>query len=103
VGIPADYLSAHPAASTIACVLEVSDSSLEYDRGTKRRVYAAAGIKSYVIINLREQQVEMHAVPNVDGQLYEDLSVLHRGETMRLPVGGMESIEVSVDDLLPPI
>ena len=41
-------------------MIEVADSSLHRDRGTKQRIYADAGIPQYVIVNLIEQVVEVY-------------------------------------------
>ena len=54
-----DYLSRTPAASEVLCVCEVSDSSLDYDRTTKQRLYATAGIPQYLIVNLVDRVIEI--------------------------------------------
>ena len=45
-----DYPDRHPSAADVALVVEVSDSTLVYDRGIKRRIYARAGIAEYWIV-----------------------------------------------------
>jgi len=52
VGRAEDYRSRHPGPKDALCIVEVADSSLQYDRTVKLRVYAGAGIPRYVIINL---------------------------------------------------
>ena len=47
----------------MALVVEVADSSLAFDRGPKARLYAAAGIPEYWIVNLVDRQVEVHTDP----------------------------------------
>lgn len=39
-----NYLSSHPEPADILLVIEVSDSTLKYDRKTKLSLYAEAGI-----------------------------------------------------------
>ena len=39
-----DYFYSHPTPSDVLLVIEVADSSLEYDRQTKAHVYGRAGI-----------------------------------------------------------
>ncbi|TAH24302.1 MAG: Uma2 family endonuclease, partial [Oscillatoriales cyanobacterium] len=58
-----NYLSPHPLASDILLVIEVSDSTLKYDRITKLSLYAESGIADYWIFNLVEPQLEMHSEP----------------------------------------
>ena len=43
----------HPIAEDIHLLVEVSDSTLAYDRTTKLKMYALAGIQEYWIINLQ--------------------------------------------------
>jgi Uma2 family endonuclease len=58
-----DYVSSHPLAADILLVIEVSDSTLKYDRITKLSLYAESGIADYWIFNLVDIQLEMHSEP----------------------------------------
>jgi Uma2 family endonuclease len=49
----------YPTGSEVLLTIEVADRTLERDRG-KAKIYAAAGVKVCWIVNLREQQVEVH-------------------------------------------
>ena len=60
-GEPRDYLDAHPTGALL--VVEVSDTTLAYDRGEKADLYAAAGIADYWIVSLRERIVEVCRQP----------------------------------------
>src|SRR4051794_17419762 len=53
----------HPEPSEVALVVEVAESSLRRDRGTKKRLYARAGIVVYWIVNLAERQIEVYTEP----------------------------------------
>ena len=55
-----------PTPEDVYLIIEVADSSLEFDRGVKLLRYAAAGIPEVWIVNLRARQVEAWADP-VDG------------------------------------
>ena len=55
-----------PTPADVLLLIEVSDTSLEFDRGVKLARYAAAGIPEVWIVNLRARQVEAHSDP-VDG------------------------------------
>ncbi len=56
-----DQARAHP--TTAALVVELARTSLEYDRDTKGRLYAEAGVPEYWIVNLIEGVVEVHRGP----------------------------------------
>ena len=62
-------------------VIEVSDSSLNYDRGTKAKLYAAAGIADYWVVNLRDECIEVFR-ESQDGE-YQSHEVFDRGHTVR--------------------
>ncbi len=63
VGRPDDYFDDHPTAEQTLLVVEVSDTTLAYDRGDKADVYAAAGIDDYWIVNLVERVIEVGRRP----------------------------------------
>ena len=48
-------------------VVEVADSSLAYDRSTKMRLYAEAGIPEYWVVDCTAETVEVHREPAPDG------------------------------------
>jgi Uma2 family endonuclease len=70
------YRKRHPRPKDVYLVIEVSDSSLLYDRQVKAPLYAGAGIPEYWIANLSEQRIEIFRNPE-DGaykvQLVKDL------------------------------
>lgn len=57
------YRDRHPGPEDVALVVEVSDTTLQRDRTTKQRLYAAAGIASYWIVNLVDGQIEVYQEP----------------------------------------
>ncbi|WP_404785629.1 Uma2 family endonuclease [Altericista sp. CCNU0014] len=62
-GRDTDYLAHHPYSEDILLVVEVADSSLDYDRTTKLTLYAESGIANYWIVNLNAQQLERYSQP----------------------------------------
>jgi Uma2 family endonuclease len=58
-----DYFGHHPGPADMALVIEVSDSSLLRDRSLKGRIYAAASVPVYWIINLVDNLVEVYTDP----------------------------------------
>lgn len=56
-----DYAKAHP--TTAVLVVEVSESTLAFDRGEKASLYASAGIPDYWVLNLVDRCLEVHRDP----------------------------------------
>jgi len=98
-GLPRDSLSDHPA--TAALVVEIADWSLRLDRVVKARVYAAAGIADYWIVNLRERVVEVYREPirGARRARYAAKHVARPGETLT-PLAAPDA-RIAVDELLP--
>jgi Uma2 family endonuclease len=63
-----NYLLAHPESADILLVIEVSDSSLDYDRDVKMPLYAEAGISDYWIFNLFDNYLECYSEPYQNNQ-----------------------------------
>ncbi len=60
------YPRAHPRASDVFLLIEVSDSSLAFDRGAKLELYARAGIREFWIVDLMTNRVLVHREPKDD-------------------------------------
>jgi Uma2 family endonuclease len=95
-----DYTTAHP--TTALLIVEVSDSTLSYDRNCKASLYARAGIADYWIVNLVDDQLEVccHPAPNAGkryGFDYDEVTILHSTDIVvplcrpqvRIPVGDL--------------
>jgi len=103
VGDTRRYIDHHPTASEIVMVVEVSDSSLRVDRTTKSRIYAAAGIANYWIVNLPERQVELYSDPTGDVKTaaYGRSANYRPGDQISLLLHEHELAPIAVSDLLP--
>ena len=55
----------HPRAAVL--VVEVAESSLDYDRRDKALLYARAGFADYWIVNLIDRRIEVHRDPAPTG------------------------------------
>ena len=62
-----DYKDRHPVPADVPLVAEASESSLEFDQTYKKRIYAAARIPVYWIINLVDLCVEVYTDPTGPG------------------------------------
>ncbi|MGI9106095.1 MAG: Uma2 family endonuclease [Pyrinomonadaceae bacterium] len=74
------YSESLPAPADVLLVVEVSDTTLDYDRQFKLADYARAGIPEVLICNLPDDQLEYYAQP-ADGA-YQVARILQRGERL---------------------
>ena len=91
------YFTAHPTPTDVLLVIEVADSSLEYDREVKAHLYGRAGVPETWVKNLPEDCIERFTEPGPNG--YAQHTIHHRGETLA-PVS-LPDLELPVDELLP--
>lgn len=93
------YSDHHPTPPEILMVMEVSHSSLNFDRRRKSRVYAKAGIRQYCLLNLQVRELEDYRQPSADG--YRSKQTYSEGESFKL--AAFPNVSVNVADLLPPL
>lgn len=74
------YSTAKAKPEDALLVIEVSDSTIRYDRQTKIPLYARAGIRESWIVNLPRKILEVHREPK-NGR-YEVVQKLVRNETV---------------------
>jgi len=72
------YKSANPTAADVLLIIEVSDSTLEFDRNTKVPLYARHNIPEVWIINLFKRRVETYRKLK-DGE-YSAITYHHDGQ-----------------------
>ena len=90
-----DYRDAHPATAVL--VVEIADSTLSFDRGRKKALYACAGIAEYWILNLDDSQLEVSR--HAQGTSYAEQQTVSPGNRIA-PLAHSDS-PIAVDDLLP--
>ena len=83
--LPCDdfYGTSKPKGSDAILVIEISDTSLAYDREIKLPMYAQAGIQEFWIVNLIESKVEVYRHPLSSG-IYSSRSDFSRGDSLNL-------------------
>lgn len=85
----------HPRPDEILLVVEVSDSTLKYDRETKLSLYGEAQIPEVWIVNLPKNIVEIHQKPS-DG-VYQFVKIFKRGE--RIVSEMLPGLSIATDEL----
>ena len=91
-----DYGDQHLTPADVVLLLEVSDSSLEYDLGGKALLYAQAGIDDYWVVAAEAQTVVVHRQPSPNG--YAEVTRLSGADTLS-PLARPEAVW-TVNDLL---
>ncbi|MEM6397354.1 MAG: Uma2 family endonuclease [Bacteroidota bacterium] len=87
----------NPEAEDILLLIEIANTTLEYDRSIKSKMYAQANILEYWIINLQNNQIELHLNPLPEQGKYASVQYLKADETLNSPFAG----EIAVKDFLP--
>ena len=97
------YLDRHPGPQDVALVVEVADSSLQRDRSLKKRLYAAAGISVYWIVNLIDGQIEVYTEPSgpVEKPDYQRQQNYGPADTIPVVIEDHQVGRLLVQDLLP--
>ena len=90
------YNGAHPRPEDVLLVIEVSDTTLEYDRKLKVPLYARAGIPEAWVVNLPEERIEVYSDP-VGGE-YQTFRSYKRGR--RLQSHTLAALRLSVSKVL---
>jgi Uma2 family endonuclease len=98
-GTPRTYRDALPTASEILLLVEIADSSLSFDRTTKKTLYAAAGVPHYWIVNLMNRQIEIYGKSNQKTGTYEQTELARPGDQLALPAEILPVTTISVGDL----
>jgi Uma2 family endonuclease len=95
----ARYASTHPTPADTLLIIEVSESTLAYDRGEKLSAYARLGIPEYWIVDLINEHLEIYRDP--DGDRYRSRENVGRGQ--RVAPRAFANDSIAVNDILPPL
>ena len=90
------YAERHPGPEDVLLLIEVADSSVEFDQQVKIPLYAKSGIQEVWLFNLRDQCVEVYRSPV--GESYETILIL-RGQQQVAPLAFPE-VSLTIADLL---
>lgn len=90
-----DYADRHPSQALL--IVEVSDSTLSYDRGRKLTAYARNEVPEYWLLDLTAAKLEVYRDPTSES--YASRSLLVPGDTVT-PLHAPDSV-IAIADLLP--
>jgi len=90
------YKHANPQAADVLLVVEVSDSTVNYDRKVKVPLYARAGVPEMWLVNQPEDLIEVYSRP-AEGA-YQETRLVRRGES--LTAASVAGLTLDADDVL---
>jgi Uma2 family endonuclease len=93
-----DYETQHPGPDDVALVVEITRTSAAKDRKLAR-IYAAAGIPVYWILNVPGRRLEVYANPT--NEAYPAPTILREGQSVDLVIAGQVVGQIPVANLLP--
>lgn len=93
------YESRYATPGDMLALIEVADSSLSFDRGRKMRIYAAAGVPEYWLINLPDNALEVYRRPGPHPRGYALVTTFRRGD--RVAFLAFPDLEIAVEELVP--
>jgi Uma2 family endonuclease len=91
------YVGKHPAGADIFLIIEVADSSLEYDTTTKLALYAILGVQEYWVVDLVNDRLLVYSEPHED--LYKITREFHRGDMLAPQL--LPDCRIDVSTLIP--
>jgi Uma2 family endonuclease len=93
---PDFYAQGHPAPSDVLLVVEVADSSTEFDRAVKLPLCAEAMIPEFWLVNLPGEKIEVFS--NASNSAYQDSQEFGRDEFVASRI--LPGLSLSVDSIL---
>ncbi len=93
---PDFYAEALPTAADVFLLIEVAETSLDYDRDVKIPRYAQAGIPEVWLVDLQAEVVSVYTQPSAAG--YQRIRQLHAGESVVATT--VAGLEIAVEDIL---
>lgn len=92
------YAQANPQPADVLLIIEVADSSVEYDRVVKMPLYAQAGIPEMWLVNLPKDTIEIYTQPL--GETYREIRLVKRGESLTAKTISSFALTMTVDSVL---
>lgn len=90
------YRAGHPSGDNTFLVIEVSDSTLRYDRNVKVPLYARHGVPEVWIVDITGNQVHFYRNP-ADGRYRNEASAAEPGAT---PIMALPAVAVDLSGLM---
>lgn len=99
-GAVESFEQVHPRSSDVPVVIEVSGTTLRSDRRLKQRIYADAGIPTYLLVDLAASRIVAYTNPQVGTGRYADSVSFASGDRVVLTLAPDVTVEVPVAEVL---
>lgn len=90
------YYNSHPVAAEALLVVEVADTTLEYDLEVKRPLYARAGVAELWIVDINRRELHVFREPEPDYSIHRVLTTSDKAA-----VAALGDIRFAVTALFP--
>ena len=93
---PDFYSTGHPGPEDVLLVIEVADTTQDYDREVKMPLYARSGIPEAWLVDLVEDCIEVYRRPTPEG--YREVRMVQREE--RVSVQAFPDLMLATDEVV---
>nr|WP_290223664.1 Uma2 family endonuclease [Trichocoleus desertorum] len=93
---PDFYEAGHPQPQDILLLVEVADTTVEFDREIKIPLYAKSGVREVWLVDLNQNAIAVYREPSLSG--YAQVQQLQRGQM--LTVQAITDVSLAVEKLL---
>lgn len=100
-GKPDDFRGRLAGPDDVLAVMEVADSSRQFDRTTKQRLYAEGGIPIYCVVDLQLRQIIVYTEPNIGQGRYQREKTYSAADTIELTLRDGTQLRIVVAEILP--
>lgn len=90
------YTESHPTPDDVLVAIEVSDTTIRYDREVKKTLYAEHGIGEFWLVDLSEKTIEIHT--QLRRGIYHNIQIF--GQDEQLESGAIENLTLNVNKIL---
>ncbi len=93
---PRSYAAAHPNPADVLLIVEVSDTSLDYDTAVKLPLYARSGVTEVWVVDLEGQTIAVCRAPSAES--YQEIRQC--GASQRLTIEALPRVSIATDEIL---
>ncbi len=101
-GTARDFKDSHPTSADL--VIEISDTTLSYDRNRKASLYAGFGIEDYWVLNLKNRTLEVYRHPIEDENAFYGFNFAEKttlDQTQEISPLSKPDKKIKIADILP--
>jgi Uma2 family endonuclease len=94
------YRKRRPLAEDVGLLIELADTSLKIDTGTKLKAYARAGIPAYWVFNLKEDVIYIYTDPVPSEDRYASMTTIGREGSIPFVLDGTQVAMIPASSVL---